>query len=132
MRIHQHSNIDFNFQGVFVGISELNIFDVNHGLSPNLTHDDCVKLFQEIAEIMTPGPAVSPYPVPEHAPVGYRMDQENFPRFRQILRAGNYTQGAETIIRNVLAVVATIVKTPQGNHRICKIYMYLHFDMEPP
>ena len=36
MRIHQHSTLDYNHNNQFLGVTELTIFDVNHGLAPGL------------------------------------------------------------------------------------------------
>ena len=52
MRIHQHSSLDYNNQDVFIGVTEITLFDVSHALSPDLTHDDCIRLFEEISPSM--------------------------------------------------------------------------------
>ena len=79
---------------------------------------------------LRPGPAVTPYNVPEDAPVGFRMDQEHYPDLLRIIREGNYNRGTDNIIRNVLGVVATLVNEPHGDVMFCHIQVYLHFDCE--
>ena len=92
MRIHQHSSLDYNDQDNFIGVTEISIFDVNHALSPDLTHDDCITFFNEIARIMTAGPGLRPDEIPEDQPVGFRVDENYFPDVLEIIRQGNYSQ----------------------------------------
>ena len=54
MRIHQYSTLEYTNQGQFTGIVEIQLFDVNHALASDLTHDDCINFFFEIGGYLRP------------------------------------------------------------------------------
>ena len=45
-----------------------------------------------IPTLDTPGPGLLPDEVPEDIPVGFRVDERNFPDVLEIIRQGNYHQ----------------------------------------
>ena len=126
MRVHQYSNLNYNDRGILVGITEIQLFDVNHTFKPELSNQDVIGFFDAVAPLL--GTNNNRFETPDDKPVGFRLDQEYFPALKNIIQNGEYDQGSDTIIRNILALVANLVIIPHGNVRFCHIQLYLHCD----
>lgn len=127
MRLHQHSSLNYNNRGILVGVTDVQLFDINHTLKPELTNEEVIGFFESVGPLL--GTSHNDrFLTPDNEPVGFRIDQRSFPILLNIIRERNLNRGAGTIIRNVLALVANLVVVPHGNVRFCHIQLFLHCD----
>ena len=75
MRIHQFVSLQYTNQGQLNGIHDIQLYDVNHALSPFLTQEDCINFFFQIGNLLTPGPGVNRWNRPDNQPVGFSLNQ---------------------------------------------------------
>ena len=126
MRLHQHSSLNYNNRGILIGITNVQLFDIDHTLKPELSNQEIIGFFESVGHLL--GTNNNRFETPDEEPVGFRLDQQYFPTLLNIIRNGNYDRGSDTIIRNVLALVANLVIIPHGTVRFCHIQLYLHCD----
>ena len=90
MRVHVHYRLDYDDQNVYVGFTQLIIYDMNDALAEVLTHAESFTLLGEVGAIMRAGAGLRPDRNGENQEVGFRLQEEYFPDVLEIIRQGNY------------------------------------------
>ena len=101
MRIHHHSRIDFGPRFRVLGFTEVTLYDINHAITPDLTHDELFTLFEEIAPLMATGTDFQPDDIPQDQDIGFRVEEENFQDVSDIIHEGNYHRGKSLNIQSI-------------------------------
>ena len=92
--------------------------DHNRVLAGNLTHDDIVNLFQDIAPYLRYGNQNQNVGNLEMGPIGMFIPEVYFPRIANILRNGGYIRHAQNRIRNILSLTLQKSLVPHGRLRV--------------
>ena len=131
MRVYQYTHPEYNERHQVVGMVDIQIHDVNHTLNPTLAGDDILTFVTAITPLFVRDNRLdNPHFQGENEPLGYYIAQDDLPEVRRIIHDGDYSRGSFTIIRNLLAVVATTVTIPHDNFQFYHMQLYLHSDNE--
>ena len=131
MRVHQYTHPEYDDQRRIMGLIDIQIHDVNHTLNPNLTGDEILNLVTALTPLFIRDARLdNPQFQGQNEPLGYYIAQDNLPEIRRIIHDGDYSRGSATIIRNLLAVVATTITIPHENFQFCHMQIYIHSDNE--
>ena len=126
MITHRIIQPEFNENLIFVGFTNIILFDVNHVMTPEIEHDEIYNLWTELHPRMRTAGGLPMRELQEDERIGTRIPEIGLGEAQRMIRNLNLFQGAPREIEHILAITAEYNMVPHGHFAILDARIYIH------